>query len=91
MPRTLRNTTTPELPENRFFYTMLQKPPRPEKLQKPPRHQELDAMSNQTPQPERNARNAWELLTYTKPPKLTRRKVCLPALYKTLRATQRPE
>ena len=103
MPRTLRNTTTPELPENRFFYTtpelpenrffytMLQKPPRPEKLQKPPRHQELDARNNQTPRPERHARNAWELLTYTKPPKLTRRKVCLPTPEKTLQATQRPE
>lgn len=103
MPRTLRNTTTPELPENRFFYTtpelpencffytMLQKPPRPEKLQKPPCHQELNAMSNQTPRPERHARNAWELLTYTKPPKPTRRKVCLPPPGKTLQATQRPE
>lgn len=103
MPRTLRNTTTPELPENRFFYTtpelpencffytMPQKPPRPEKLQKPLCHQELNAMSNQTPRPERHARNNWELLTYTKPPKLTQRKVCLPAPEKTLQATQRPE
>lgn len=103
MPKTLRNTTTPELPKNhffyttpelpknRFFYTMPQKPPRPKKLQKPPRHRELDAMNNQTPRHKRHARNVWELLTYTKPPKLTRRKVCLPTPEKTLQATQRPE
>lgn len=103
MPKTLRNTTTPELPENhffyttpelpenRFFYTMPQKPPRPKKLQKPPRHRELDARNNQTPRHKRHAINAWELLTYTKPPKLTRRKVCLPTPEKNLQATQRPK
>lgn len=103
MPKTLRNTTTPELPKNhffyttpelpknRFFYTMPQKPPRPKKLQKPPRHRELDAMNNQTPRHKRHARNVWELLTYTKPPKLTRRKVCLPTPEKNLQATQRPK